>query len=213
MIDAIISVDDNGIEERLGDLYYKAEAVMRRASNRAATHAATRIGVETEKRYIISKKTVKSAIRVYRAGVNLPFASVVVKGMHPGLEKFSVDPFSPMRRSKGGKSDPDTYTAEVIKHGGKKYLGGSPKPFVAQMPNGHMGVFRRKTDEEKRRSRRRNKRNTIVGVYGPAIPQIVKNAETMRAVDEAAYNKLLERVEHEISFELSKKKTARNGGL
>lgn len=65
-----------------------------------------------------------------------------------------------------------------------------PKPFVAQMKNGHVGLFRRKSNDRKA---------TLKGVYGPAIPQLLKKQEIMDKVEEEATQVLLKRIDHEIN--------------
>ncbi|HBA70251.1 MAG TPA: hypothetical protein DCZ40_12975 [Lachnospiraceae bacterium] len=209
MIDVIVSIDDREVEKKLGKLAYKAELVMRRASNRAISTVTGSISQEVPKRYLVKAAQVRSTLRTYRANGSLPFASVVVKGRHPGLEKFYVNPMTPARRQKGGGYNPMAYEAKVKKHGGVKFLEGDNKPFVAIMDNGHIGVFRRKNDTERKHQRifrskykvKKNKSradNTIIGVYGPAIPQMVKNEEIMLIVIKKASQMMLKRAEHEI---------------
>ena len=95
------------------------------------------------------------------------------------LSKFRIRPSSPT------PGRPKPVTATVVKGRG----GTIPKAFVARMPAGHVGVYRR----------RGRPRLPILELYGPSAPQMIGNEEVMRALEEKAQQTLDERMEHEIT--------------
>ena len=209
MIDAIITVDEAVIREKLGELAHKSDVVMRRAANRALTTANKTVKKETAKRYRITQSDVSKTLTLHRASGSALYASVVSKGQHENLARFKVSPLRRARRKKRGGYTPSVYKAAVEKGGGLKKLDGDVKPFVATMPNGFTGVFRRKAGKKKRsrllgifaKSAKRN--NQIEAVQAPAVPQIVKSDAVMVVVTKEAGEMMLKRAEHEIDRMLS----------
>lgn len=212
MIDAIITVDEVAIREKLGELAHKSDVVMRRAANRALTTANKTVKKETAKRYRIKQSDVNKTLTLHRASGSALYASVVSKGRHENLAQFKVSPLRRPRRKKRGGYTPNVYKAAVEKGGGLKKLDGKVKPFVATMPNGFTGVFQRKVAKQKKglaglfakvvkwRRKRSGKRtdNQIEAVQAPAVPQIIKNDAVMVVVTKEANEMMLKRAEHEI---------------
>lgn len=204
-----VKADTSEVERMLGDLSGKANLVMARASNRAAGTAKKTMKQEVAAKYRIGASTVGNTLEVRNANRNRPFAVVVSKGYHSGLEKFKVSPFRAVRFSgqEGRKRpSPGVYKAAVKKGEGLKGLG--KRAFVATMGNGHTGIFRR-TDrtQAKGNAKRRSKRSNsgiIEGLYGPSVPQIIGNKEVMRKVEAASGKMLHERIEHEVDVILEK---------
>lgn len=212
MIDAIITVDEAAIQEKLGELAYKSDVVMRRAANRALTTANKTVKRETARRYRITQSNVSKTLTMHRAGGSAFYASVVSKGRHENLATFKVSPLRRPRRKKRGGYTPNVYKAAVEKGSGLKPLDGDVKPFVATMSNGFTGVFQRKKATQKRgllrlfakamqsKRKRSGKRtdNQIEAVQAPAVPQIIKNDAVMVVVAKEASKMMLKRAEHEI---------------
>lgn len=202
-----ISIDSSEVEKMLGDLSKKANIVMARASNRAATTAATSLKKEAAARYRIIQKDVAKTIHRKNATKERPYATITSIGKHIGLEYFTVSPFRVLsfKGSKGKKRrNPKIYKAAVYKNQGLKLLNGNPKPFVAVLNNGHIGVFVRKDVSRNnkgkyRRGKRKEKyRNFIKSVQGPAIPQILKNKDIVSATMEATNDTMNKRIKHEV---------------
>lgn len=181
------------LQNRLGSLGGKANLIMSRAANRAASTARTVMKRQAAERYFISQKRVADATKIRNATTANPTAVITAKEYSPNLYKFKVSPGRIARppKSAGVKSrkPPKFYSSQVEKSGGREALSMSPKPFVAQMKNGNIGVFQRKTDSP---------RSKLKGKYGPAIPQILKNEEVMGRVEEESTKMLLKRIEHEM---------------
>lgn len=184
------SKDMRNIQNRLGSLGGKANTVMSRAANRAAAKANTVMKKQAAENYFVTQKRVSSVVFVRKANTATPTAVITAKDTHDNLYKFKVTPTRIARPKGGGKKPPKVYASQVKRTGGKKTLSGQPKPFVAQMKNGHVGVFQRKSNDHKA---------TLKGVYGPAIPQLLKKKEIMDKVEEEATQVLLKRIDHEIN--------------
>lgn len=190
MIEVIIEpLDLHSIEKRLKTLESKAPIVLARAINRAANAAKVKTAKEISSKYQISSPKVKSTISMKKANRGNLMAEVESKGKNIGLYKFKVSP-----KTKVKKGTPKTYRASVKKEGGYKALSGNPKPFVMEMKNGHMGVF----------ARNGKSRTSISELYGPAVPQMIKNEEIADSIERRTQEVLNNRIEHEISYLLSK---------
>ena len=109
------------------------------------------------------------------------------------LSKYKVSPKTPVRY-RGKSRSPRVYKAGVKKDGGIKPLDGDPKSFVAVMKSGHVGVFTRKN----------GKSLPIKQLYGPSVPQIVKNEDIMSKINKEASETLQKRIDAEINNILRK---------
>lgn len=185
------SKDMRNIQNRLGSLGGRANTVMSQAANRAAAKANTVLKQQASKEFFVTQKRVASVTYIRRATTASPTASLMAKDTHDNLYKFKVTPAKIARpKGGGGKKPPKVYYSQVRKSGGRKALSRAPKPFVAQMKNGHIGLFQRKSDKSKA---------ALKGLYGPAIPQLLKKKEIMDKVEEEATQVLLKRIDHEIN--------------
>ena len=182
------TADMRNLQHRLGSLGGKANMVMSRAANRAAARANTVMKQQVSKEYFVTQKRVASVTHVRRATTASPTASVLAKDTHDNLYQFKVTPARIARPKGGNRKPPKVYYSQVRKSGGRKALSRGPKPFVAKMRNGHIGVFHRKSNNDR----------TLRGDYGPAIPQLLKKKEIMNKVEEEAGEVLLKRIDHEL---------------
>ena len=188
MIEAFIQVDPVEVERKLGDLSHKANIVMSRASNRTITNVTKNMKSEVKKKYRIKSSDIGKTITAKRASVNQPFASVISTDRHPNLAKFKVSPNRPVKVLKSKKRSPKAYRAAVERTNSGIYLTGENKPFIATMQNGFTGLFQRKSVKSRR----------LKGVYGPAVPQMLKNDAVMRVINQEASEMMMKRVEAEI---------------
>lgn len=195
------------IEARLGALKNRTPLVVSRAIRRAAIAAKAGMAEETKKRYTIKSKDVKEAVFIKIASSSRkPKAAVFSKGEALELEEY-------YKLSKGKK------LKAAVKKGGMKPIEGDPKAFMATMtgPYGgkHTAPFRRRSldnGKAKIRKTREPGRNggltkhnvTIHEIFGPAIPSIIKNEETMQAVQARTYETLEKRINAEIANILRK---------
>ncbi len=192
MIGFRVEIREEELQDRLGALSNKANLVMARAANRAITNAKKNVKKETSARYRIKQGDVEKTIKVIRGNQNQPSAKLISKDVHPNLVKFQVLPKKQVKREKVKKMKP--YRASVKKSTSAIPLDGSSsrrKPFIMTMKNGFTGLFRQKRGIE-------GMAGYIEGIYGPAVPQIIKNEEIMNKVQAEASKMMLERIDHEI---------------
>ena len=186
-----------GVEEvqaRLGKFKNQAPLVLSRAINRAIQNVKKNMGKETSQLYYISSSDVKKTVKVAKASKGSLKAAAISSGSGIALSKFKVSPNAPVRY-RGASRSPRVYKAGVKKSGGVKPLDGDPKAFVAVMKkSGHVGVFTRKN----------GKSLPIKQLYGPSVPQIVKNEDIMSKINKEASGTLQKRIDAEINNILRK---------
>lgn len=214
-----IEIDTNEIEkiqQRLGSLSNKTPSVLANAINRTIANINKTVAEQATQNYNTTKKAVKATLKHKRATKTNLVGTVTSKAPVIALAKFKVSPNRPISY-KSGSLSPKVYKAAVKKGAASKPLNGNPKAFVAIMKNGHKGVFERtgrfegaKGSEKRTRiynskSHRRTKHNEIIKeLFGPSIPQMIKNQESMAYIQEEAKSTLQKRIDAEIKYLLSK---------
>lgn len=184
------------IESRLGELKSKSPQVVSRAINRAAINARKNIAKETTARYYIKSEDVKETMSTVKSSKSRLQAAVISKGQRIALSKFKVNPGTPVQY-RGKSSSPKVYKAGVEKAGGLKPLNGDPKAFVAIISsngNEYKGVFARTSKHN----------YPIEQLYGPAVPQMIKNEKIMKVVSDDVNRTLQKRIDAEINNVLRK---------
>jgi hypothetical protein len=181
------------VEKRLGNMKAKAPQVLSRAINRAITNVKKNMGKETSSKYFISSGDVKKTVNVTKASKSRLQAAAISSGAGIALSKFKVSPGTPVRY-RGKSRSPKVYKAGVEKKGGVKPLDGNPKAFIAIMKSGHKGVFERLSDESL----------PLKQLYGPSVPQMVKNEAIMKKINDEANETLQKRLNVEIENVLRK---------
>ena len=188
MIETRIEVDNiEEVKKRLGNLSHKAPSVIANAINRTTTNIKKTMAQETARRYNVTSGEVKKTITISRATRENPQGAAVSKASPVALAKFKV---SPNRRVTytDGKPSPKVYKVSVEKGPASKPLDVDPKAFIAVMKNGHQGIFRRKTESSL----------PIKQLFGPSVPQMIKNDESMERIQAEAENTLRKRIDAEI---------------
>lgn len=191
-----IEVDDKSLVKALGTLNRKADVVIARAANRtiATTNKALSKGVR-ERYPKVKDSDVRNALFKRRASASNPTAELTYKSQHENLYKMGY--VSPTRIVRN--HDPNYYSAHIMKEAPMVPLRNRPRPFVQMMPNGHVGLFRRVSDEARSEG---DKRNKIEAVQAPALSQMMKNEEVLQDAEKVAGAAFLKRIEHEIDWEL-----------
>ena len=181
------------IELRLGNMKKNAPLVLSRAINRAVSNVKKNMGKETSSLYYISSGNVKKTVNITKATKSKLKAAAISQGSGIALSKFKVNPGTPVKY-RGTSRSPKVYRAGVKKSGGVKPLDGNPKSFIAVMKSGHVGVFSRLGGEGL----------PIKQLYGPSVPQMVKNENIMEKINREANETLQKRIDAEISNILQK---------
>lgn len=182
------------IERRLGNLKKKAPNVIANAINRTVTNIKKNMASETSKKYNITSTDVKKTISISRASRSNLIGKTVSKSSPIVLSKFKVSPNSPVKYGNKGKRTPKVYKVSVRKGKADKKLDADPKAFIAIMKSGHKGLFVRTTDNSL----------PIKQLYGPSVPQMIKNEDSMKKIEEEAQSTLNKRIDAEINNLLRK---------
>lgn len=163
------------VERRLGQYKSKAPIVLYLALNRAASNLNTNLKRETRKRYVIKQKDIKLAVT--KASRFKLSAVVKSEGERIPLDKFKVSPNVPRH-----KNPPKSLKVQVKKDGIKELF----HAFVVNI-NGNK-VF----------ERRDKAHLPIDKLFGPAIPQMIRNKETVEYAEKEAIKTYEKRLDHEI---------------
>lgn len=180
MIEQSITVDADlirQVQQELSGIETKAPNAIANALNRTMSNLAANISREVRSEYAIKAGDIKETLEKKRANRNDLSAHVKSKGGVIGLDHFKVLPKTVQpKRKKPIKIG--------VKKGSTKDLPGS---FVADK-NG-LKVFIRNT----------RKRLPIRRLYGPSVPQMLKNEGVQESLNEKARVMFEQRLEHEIS--------------
>ncbi len=197
------------VRKRLGNLGNKAPSVLANAINQTTARIKEEMAAQTKSRYNYS--AVKSTVKISKATKQNLVGIVASKGPVIALAKFKVSP-----SKTASKNRPSVYKAAVKKGPATKPLNTDPKAFVAVMKSGHKGVFQRtgrweakkgniswakRTRQYKRsgRGKTRSKHNEIIEEkFGPAVPWMIGNKESMKIIQAEAESTLQKRIDAEI---------------
>ena len=167
----MIEVEIEGIEifDKLKNSDKQLEKALYFAKNRALNTVKTELARGVPEKYDTNQKTIRDRTRI-----NKNAGEVSVKGSPIRLFKFKVTPRSPRRQ---------LVTASV-----KRARKSLPHAFVAQMTNGHIGVFERAGKD----------RYPINQLYSVSEAQMAGNKEVLESAMERASIVFDERLDHEI---------------
>jgi hypothetical protein len=166
-----------------------------RAINRTAQTTQTRsMKLAAEDTGLPLKEVRKSFTRT-KATIPRREATLIVTGRRIPRYAFDASPKVPGKRRAGGVS----YRGE----GGQRIV--VPDAFIARMPSGHIGVYKRKAGATSRRKGAGWTTLPIFELMGPSLPHVIRNKrifETQLANIEAVLRKNLE---HEIAYRASQR--------
>lgn len=167
----MIEVQIEGIEifDQLKNSDKQLEKALYFAKNRALNTVKTELARGVPKKYDTKQKTIRDRTRV-----NKNAGEVSVTGSPIRLFKFRVTPTSPRR--------------EIVTASVKRVRKSLPHAFVAQMRNGHIGIFERSTES----------RYPISQLYSVSAAQMAGNEEVLEGAMERASIVFDERLSHEI---------------
>lgn len=175
-----IQIDDaalSNVERRLGQLAHRAPNAIASSLNRTVTNITSNISKETRAKYHVKTADIKETIKVTKASKSALSAEVRSKGKPIPLDHFKVTPktVNPKRKSQ--------LKIAVKKDGVKKVLGA----FVANLSG--VKVFKRETA----------KRLPIARLFGPSIPQMIGNNDSVEKINQKARETYETRLNHEIN--------------
>ncbi|AMW99314.1 phage tail protein [Rummeliibacillus stabekisii] len=180
MIEQTITIDQRtvkNVQKRLKGIERKAPNAISNALNRTISNLATNMGREVRAVYSVKASDIKSTLIKRIAKPNALNASIKSKGKVLGLDQFKVSPktVQPLRKKP---------IKVAVKKGGLKPI---PKAFVGNVSG--IKVFERVSKE----------RLPIRRLYGPSVPQMLKNVGVQGKLRDQANSKFRERLDHEIN--------------
>lgn len=209
------SIDVKSFAKELEALGNRAPAIMARVVNRANVAGKTAMVKAVSKDTGIQQKNIERELRINKATRSAPVASVEIRGRRIPLIAFKARGPEPSR----GKGRGVSYTLP----GGR---GRVYEAFIATMPSGHRGAFKRpgamrnRGRVNKSRSafqRRQGKRGfqgpaqptiaaaprlPIIELFGPSLPHVFE--KFLPTFEEAALGSFAKNMGHEISFARTK---------
>ena len=160
-----------------------------RAANRVMYGMGTDAARETSKRYFVKSGDVKKSIEYRKATANNLIGTMISRGKRHSLADYQLTPSTP----RAGKRP--QLKGAVKREGGLKPLGSA---FLVKRSGGKYFPFFRVG------SGGGNRYKGIQLLISPSMPQIIKNEETVAAMERGAEERFTKRVEHEISLILDR---------
>lgn len=157
------------------------------ALNRTVDFAATKTVKEVTNEYTIKGKSVKSTMKKVKAKGSSLYAYISSRGGEIPLGKFQHTPRKYSRRAKVVK-------VKVKKSGGYKAVNTKPGAFVQKIYGDDFDIYKRKG----------NKKMPVIKLKSLSVPQMINNEKVIKNIQDAAAQKLQERVNHEIEWRLNK---------
>lgn len=167
----------NDVQRKLGNFPRKAPNAISNAINRAVTNVNSNIKKEVRKEYNIKAKDIQSTLKKTSASRSSLRGEVRSSGELIPLEKFKVSPRSVNPRRKSP-------IRVAVKKGSLKKLMGA---FVADV-NGIKVV-----------ERKGNPRLPIKRIFGPSVPQMIKNNNIRTIIEQEGQRVFFIRLDHEIN--------------
>lgn len=175
-----VSIDRNMLEDvqkRLGQFEKKAPQAISSALNRALTNVASNISKEVRQDYNIKAADVKETLIKTKASRQNLNAIVRSRGNLIPLDRFKVSPKKPAPKRKAP-------IKVGVKKNGVKPISGA---FVADISG--VKVFQRQGKQ----------RLPINRLFGPSVPQMLKNEEIRNVINEEGRETFYRRLDHEIN--------------
>lgn len=154
-----------------------------RAVNRTMDGLRTDAVSETHKRYFVKSKDVRASLSFRKASPGNLMGAMVSKGKRHSLADYQLKPSTP----RAGDRVP--LKGAVKREGGLKSLGPA---FLVKRKGGRYFPFYRIGGGNG------NRNKGIQSLISPSMPQIIKNKETVRAMEEGAEKRFSVRLEHEV---------------
>ncbi len=164
----------------LGAVQSRFPQAVARAVNRTMDGLRTDAVRETHKKYFVSAKDVRASISFRKASAGNLMGVMVSRGKRHSLADYQLTPKNP----KSGKKT--VLKGAVKRAGGLKSLGPA---FLVKRAGGRYFPFYR-TGRGK---------YAMQSLISPSMPQIIKNEETVRAIEQGAEQRFSSRLEYEVN--------------
>lgn len=173
------------------------EKVLRPALVRGLTAGKAAFNKQIRQTYIVKASVVSDYSKVDYKNISVTGDKVIGSIKYSGgvipLYQFKVAPKNPTYGKKAIKASTMRENAQVV----------FENAFIAQMGNGHVGVFERKGTWRRNTRKTEKGENTknnekIKELFGPSVPRMAENAVVLRTVEERVNEVINQRIEHEI---------------
>lgn len=171
----------------LKQIQVKFPQALARAVNRTMDGMRTDAVSETHQKYFVSAKDVRASIGFRKASAGNLMGAMVSKGKRHSLADYQLSPSAPRKGKK------PQLKGAVKREGGLKPLGPA---FLVRRAGGRYFPFIRIGGSQGKRYK------NIRSLISPSMPQLIKNKETVRAMEEGAEERFGKRIDHEISLML-----------
>ena len=152
------------------------------AANRTLETMRTDTARETKERYFVKSGDVRKTLTLRKARSGSLSGAMISRGSRKNISKYQITPRTPQAGRRKG------FKGAVKREGGLKPL--PEGTFMINTPNAGYVLFTRIRPG-------RSWRN-IKHVHSPSIPQIIKNDETVDAVQAHAEEVFVKRLNHEV---------------
>ncbi|MCL2201570.1 MAG: phage tail protein [Oscillospiraceae bacterium] len=191
-----INIESPDLEKRiemLRDIKGGASKAMYRAMNRALDGMKTDAARKVPENYIVSKVAVRAKLRASRATRSNLSAELTSTG-RPIRSIYFTHRRNP---SPGKKGTSPVFLRVMQANSGNRLTGdrryGHSKAFMATMPNGTEGIFRRIG-----RSSVETRREAISQVHAPGVAQMLDNESIRNVIKRNAEHRFSARFDHEV---------------
>ncbi|MBR1602930.1 MAG: phage tail protein [Synergistaceae bacterium] len=150
-----------------------------RSLNRTIDSLKSAAARETKQRYFVSVGEVKKSFALRKSTLNSLNAELISRGRRKSLKDYKLTPKAAPKHRKR-----DYVKGAVKREGGLKPL---PGAFLVKGRNGYRPVYRTGRG-----------RYDLKGLASPAVPQIVKNEDTLKALEQDAEQVFNKRMTHEV---------------
>jgi hypothetical protein len=176
-----VSFDTSAFEALIRELGSKSGPALARAINRSTDSGRTHMVRLVSKDTGISSSAVRKEVQITKATPNSLVSRITIKGRRLPLIAFSARGPEPSR----GRGRGVSYRLPTGR-------GRISDAFIATMPTGHRGVFKRTGKP----------RLPIQQLYGPSLPHVFR--KYLPELEKHAKEVLPKNVKHELEFALSK---------
>ena len=194
-----LDVRFEGLKEFQQELYQlgakDAALVDVRAINRTASAAQTQSMKLAAEDTGLPLKEIRKSFKLIKATIPRREATLIGTGRRIPRYAFDARPKVPGKRRAGGVS----YRGE----GGQRIV--VPDAFIARMPSGHIGVYKRKAGA---RSRKKGDHWTTLPIFelmGPSLPHVIRNKRIFETQLATLEDVLRKNYEHEIAYRASQR--------
>lgn len=190
MPELTVSIDTKQLKRALADLGSKAPTAIMRALNRTAGTARTQAVRAVAKEIRLPQKTIRPMLPLIPATAKFLEAKLIARGWPVSLMRLGA------RQTKAG-----------VVYSGPSGPVLIPGAFIARMPQGGRGVFKRIRPSERRSRGAWSLNLPIDKLRGPSVPQLVLEKGIFEGLVKTSQDTLAKNLAHETEYLLNKRQS------